>query len=562
MSRSPGITDSPWAAAAHSYFSLLGALFPTMCSSDEFIFMPRAPGGFELEIVSEGIIEQAVSHASSALAEINSSKTRSSDPGDQADIAHIERCLRSFLLEFTAVQSWKIDPTLYLRLINLALERVFVSSLASEEMVLSTVKILESVPRLLAAGKRNFREVPDAYRTAALEMGPATVTMIGDMTSVFLHEHGTGQSTFRRVQTKALEQLEAFLRHLAGLDQVCTHLVTGPELLDELLRDSFGCETTAGEIYSWAGDQAAWLEDHLSQTAAEIEPGRSWREIYSSIDFTGGGNQPLEVLYQEAVFRLADFFCPARPDETDSPRNLAIKETPPYLKPVRSNAAYRAPDPALPGNSGVFYIPDNASPSAQTKAGREYLFLAAHETFPGHHLLDYHRLRLTNPVRRYIEAPLFYEGWACYAESLIPEWGMSCEPSHRLVLLKRRLWRVKRLLLEHDIHTGRINLEKAAGRLKAMGFEEHQARLLARRYTFNPGYQSTYAWGLHCLLELKRTATGLKPGMFEKILLREGQIPFRYLAPIIGLYRSQKTGVLTKRAQKRNYSWNDLSITV
>ena len=116
------------------------------------------------------------------------------------------------------------------------------------------------------------------------------------------------------------------------------------------------------------------------------------------------------------------------------------------------------------------------------------------------------------------------------------DWGLSRRPEDRLVLLKRRLWRVNRLLLEHDLHNGTISLEEAAARLETMGYDPRQARLLARRYTFNPGYQTTYAWGLQRILDLKKGATGLPPGRFERILLAEGQLPFECFPPIIRRY--------------------------
>jgi uncharacterized protein (DUF885 family) len=49
--------------------------------------------------------------------------------------------------------------------------------------------------------------------------------------------------------------------------------------------------------------------------------------------------------------------------------------------------------------------------------------LTAHETIPGHHFLDSIRRSLKNPIRRQIESPLFYEGWASYAESMLIEYG-------------------------------------------------------------------------------------------------------------------------------------------
>ena len=58
--------------------------------------------------------------------------------------------------------------------------------------------------------------------------------------------------------------------------------------------------------------------------------------------------------------------------------------------------------------------------------------------FPGIILLDSIRRKLENPVRRQIESPLFYEGWAYYAESLLTEQGYVQNPMEYLVDLQAK----------------------------------------------------------------------------------------------------------------------------
>ena len=124
-------------------------------------------------------------------------------------------------------------------------------------------------------------------------------------------------------------------------------------------------------------------------------------------------------------------------------------------------------------------------------------YLSAHETYPGHHILDHIRIHHPNPIRRQIESPLFYEGWACYAEQLLDELGYIRDPRQQLVGLKRRLWRCLRAILDVELHTGKIGLSGGAEKIVELGFSPQAARRQIRRFALTPGYQLCYFMGLY-----------------------------------------------------------------
>ena len=74
----------------------------------------------------------------------------------------------------------------------------------------------------------------------------------------------------------------------------------------------------------------------------------------------------------------------------------------------------------------------------------------AHETWPGHHLLDISRWCLDRPLRRSLEHPLFYEGWACFAEEMTARTGYFADPWDRFILAQRRLRRRPRVGLRRS----------------------------------------------------------------------------------------------------------------
>jgi uncharacterized protein (DUF885 family) len=161
---------------------------------------------------------------------------------------------------------------------------------------------------------------------------------------------------------------------------------------------------------------------------------------------------------------------------------------------------------------------------------REYKFLTAHESIPGHHLLDSVRRRLKNPVRRQIESPLFYEGWASYAESVLTENGYADTRLDRLVEYKRRLWRAARCQIDAGLPTGRIDREAAACLLLDAGFSQEEAARQIDRFQLNPGYQLCYTLGRHEILNLKALyRKRIGDNKFHSFLLEGGELPFHLI---------------------------------
>ncbi|MBW2027715.1 MAG: DUF885 family protein [Deltaproteobacteria bacterium] len=114
---------------------------------------------------------------------------------------------------------------------------------------------------------------------------------------------------------------------------------------------------------------------------------------------------------------------------------------------------------------------------------------------PGHHLLDSFRIHHPNPIRRQIESPLFYEGWACYGEQLLDEFGYTKDPLHVRTGLKRRLWRILRAKLDIELHTGRTDSKRSAQGLVALGYSPDRALRQVKRFSLTPGYQLCYFQG-------------------------------------------------------------------
>ena len=203
---------------------------------------------------------------------------------------------------------------------------------------------------------------------------------------------------------------------------------------------------------------------------------------------------------------------------------VTVQGIPDYMRPVRSNAAYSMP-PIHPPRGGTFFILETGQ-GASIPA--DYRLLTAHETYPGHHLLDTSRWRHTRPIRRHIEFPIFYEGWASFAEELMFETGFFSGPVDRMLMAKRRFWRAVRGQIDFDIHMRRRTLDEAAAFLAEQGMDPGRATAMVRRYSLKPGYQLAYTMGRRRFRRLYDDSCrkGIDPVAFARRVLAQGEIRF------------------------------------
>ena len=203
-----------------------------------------------------------------------------------------------------------------------------------------------------------------------------------------------------------------------------------------------------------------------------------------------------------------------------------LEEVPANMAAVRASDAYLSL-PGTPPRGGIFYVyPHENTPPDRVGRHLEYRITAAHETWPGHHLLDVCRWSLPQLVRRSIEQPLCYEGWACLAEELMQRSGYLDSPWDPYLLARRRIRRAARGLADIGLQSGQMNLADAARLLEKTGIPHGQAATMIQKYLLRPGYQVCYAFGLRQGFDLLETYGANNPSAFAQTLLRQGQIGF------------------------------------
>jgi len=154
----------------------------------------------------------------------------------------------------------------------------------------------------------------------------------------------------------------------------------------------------------------------------------------------------------------------------------------------------------------------------------------AHEAFPGHHLqfVTENQHHSSNHTRLVNASASMYEGWALYCEQLSIEQGWLKKDEHRFMMLRDRLWRALRIIVDVKLQTGQLSIERAIELMMAeLGFARKQAEAEINWYTSSPTVPLCYATGrelIHRARDEVVSDAGLSLAEFHNKLLSQGSI--------------------------------------
>ena len=519
-----------------SYFAYLAKSFPVMCASDEFHFLPRAAAASRyydrMEDMDGASIEEHISALRDFRKKFALVANEEDDLEKSIDLELLTSSIAGILIELDENRTWLYNPLLYLKIACIGIDHALTKPADSRrETVERTLARLEAVPGLLRNARKNLRVVPGTYHQAALAMFSDCQSYLRETERGLDKEDAARLSgAFGKVRSALAVFGTSLLSLFVAPDR--DFAVSG---FEATLRDRFGSVRNLSEIFEIANDE--WFEnlEELGKIQRDISPDKSWRELYHGWSPEEAGAADTIALYTGEMERLQGFFKSSGFGGVTGQGMPVVCATPAYLQSVRSSASFSAAFTRDGREKDFFFITTQGERQRGRQSGallrkrlhREYKFLTAHETFPGHYLLDSTRRMLQNPVRSQIESPLFYEGWAYYVESLLTEYGYADRPMDRLIDHKRRLWRAARCMIDIGLNTGRLVREDAVRLLMTAGFSQDEAVHQVDRYRLNPGYQLCYSLGRFEILEIRKVY-GSRIGHegFHRFLLHCGQLPF------------------------------------
>jgi len=274
----------------------------------------------------------------------------------------------------------------------------------------------------------------------------------------------------------------------------------GAEYFQQLLRLRHFLDVSPDRLHAFGERLFERTRAELETACAERFGHRDFLRATHEIQSRHPSAERLLEAYKERVRAARNFIIARRLVTVPERERLEVVETPEFMRHEVPFAAYSEPAPNDPDQTGRYYVTppvDEAQLAEHDEVGLAHT--CVHEAYPGHHLQFV--TANANPAARSLPRLLnasasFYEGWALYSEQLMHEQGFLDRPESRIVLLRDRLWRALRVMLDVELHTRGLALEAAAERMvTALGFPRPQAEADLAWYTRSPTVPLGYATG-------------------------------------------------------------------
>jgi hypothetical protein len=543
----------PLSSVASDYFDYLGRHLPQQCLSDEFYFLSRSEVANQhlekLDDLTPEKIQGHVRYVQNLLREIPSQERDELE--EEIDRLLLKQSMESFIREFADAEGWRDDPTLYSKIPLFATDQVLSERESTPEGVKSNLLALfAQIPPFLSLAPRNLHRPSKISLQVALNMAEDAFHFHDRDIRAYIEERIGENEELLAENQRVLEAWKRYQRELVQLPSRSSFAI-GEDGLKRILAISLSYPKGPEEIREIAQYAYQKTQEKIRECARRIDNRKPWNcIIYEGLPSASSPEEVMQ-LYQKEVEGLRRFFYSQDIITFPSEEKVAVLQTPFYLQSLRATASYRAP---LTGNAkspGIFYITPGKEDLELISSHCPYL--CAHETYPGHHILDHLRIHHANSIRRQIESPLFYEGWASYAEQLLDELGYVQDPRQQLIQLKRQLWRNLRAVLDIELQTGKMSLAQATAEIESLGFSSKRAQRQVRRFALTPGYQLCYFMGTYEIVRLREqfsSRLGLKA--FHDILLGGGEIPFHLVEKRLQKHLNDKFQMSNDKSQIRN----------
>jgi uncharacterized protein (DUF885 family) len=274
----------------------------------------------------------------------------------------------------------------------------------------------------------------------------------------------------------------------------------GPEHYNLLLRKKHFLDHDAASLLRLGEELFARTKRELSEITAEIAPGKTIEEAARSIQENHPAADGILSAYQKAMEAAREFVREKDLVSFPAKEKLHVVHTPEFRRHEIPFAAYLSPSPKDADQVGYYYV----TPVSDDDLLREHNWVglentSVHESYPGHHL----QFSIANCTptaatlpRLMNESSVFYEGWALYCEQLMQEQGFLRSKEHRFVMLKDRLWRALRIIIDVKTQTGQMSYDEAADLMvRELHFPRAQACGDLNWYSQSPSVPMGYALG-------------------------------------------------------------------
>jgi uncharacterized protein DUF885 len=393
---------------------------------------------------------------------------------------------------------------------------------------------LEDVPRYLRASRERLRRPVRIWNE--VELGGAR-----ELPSLFqtIASAPAPEPLRRRLEAAAQSATVAATEYAGWLEEEvlprsADDSAIGEAAFEGVLRHRL-LPGSADDILALGRDYLAQLKEERAELVAREWPGLSDDQALARVrnDRAATFGESLDE-YRETMARAREFVGERGLVTLPEQDVLEVLETPAFLRPLTPFAAYEPPAYLETRQVGLYYVTPPATEADMGENNRASIVnTSVHEAYPGHHLqfacANTHP-SLARMLSGFI-ADEFVEGWAHYCEQLMFEEGFSNTPELRLIQLNDLIWRACRVVCDVELSRGRMRPAEAVRMLvEESRMDVDRATAEVQRYTFTPGYQLSYLYGRHLLMQLRdRVRAGSHGGFelrkFHDTLLYSGSLP-------------------------------------
>ncbi len=301
-----------------------------------------------------------------------------------------------------------------------------------------------------------------------------------------------------------------------------------------LLKKKHFLDLDAASLLALGESLFAKTKQELESIAEELAAGKGVEAAAKAIQERHPSIDEILPAYRKAMEAARDFVKEKKLVSFPPKEELHVVHTPEFRRHEIPFAAYLSPSPKDPNQVGYYYV----TPVGSDDLLREHNWVglentSVHESYPGHHL----QFSVANSIpaastlpRLMNESSVFYEGWALYCEQLMQEQGFLKSKEHRFVMLKDRLWRALRIIIDVKTQTGKMTYDEAADLMvRELHFPREQACGDLNWYSQSPSVPMGYALGWSIINRLrdqeqKRLADNFSLREFHDKLLSAGSI--------------------------------------
>lgn len=440
--------------------------------------------------LSAGSFEQRLNEQRALLKDLQAfdRKVLSFDQG--IDYRLMEGSLKADILRGERVKRWQQDPRLYLGTnINFKLEADPRPPDVRGREIVDDLKLMQA---RLANGKKNLSQNIPRWVELSNDMLDGLVVVVDSEVPAFANRlQGQDRANLTSEATRALTSLKDFKSFLNGdlAKKPQGDYKIGAELYNALHETQYMFPeddihlrriargtpgfTRVPAFYDWGWKQFKIVEQQLQVQARKIDPNKPWLKIIREMKEDHPSAEALVYAHHEVARKSREWVIEkdlvSIPWKDDDSIMVAAD-------PSRWSAQWWGFGPGVPTGSksrksAWTIIPINPDWDDKTAeenlTEKDYSFMwaiATHEVYPGHHLQSLWRNENKRKLRQYVSS-YSNQSWCYYIEwELTPNYGFypkDKQDLYTLEMLRLKLWRMGRVIIDSGLHTGRMSYDDA-----------------------------------------------------------------------------------------------------